>query len=75
MLTLQLGWSSLGMVCKEGIVLACERKLPSKLLIPSSVQKIHEIDSHIMCSSSGLQSDAKSLISYARTTAAVSPTS
>ena len=54
------------MVCKGGIVLACEKKLSSKLLVPNSVRKIHELDTHIMCASSGLQADAKTLIDHAR---------
>jgi len=66
-----LGWSALGMVFKDGIVLACERKIKSKLLVPKSIEKIHELDSHIACAVSGLFADAKTLMTHARSVAAV----
>ena len=59
------------MVFNEGIVLACERKLKSKLIVPKSIEKIHELDSHIACAVSGLFADAKTLMSHARQVAAV----
>ena len=54
------------MVTKEGIVFAAERKLKSKLLVPESINKVHEIDSHIACAVTGLSADAKILIDHAR---------
>lgn len=59
------------MVCKDGVVLGCEKKLHSKLLIPESKENIHELDSHIVCAVSGLTADAKNLIEHARSTAQV----
>ena len=59
------------MVFKDGIVLACERKIKSKLLVPKSIEKIHELDSHIACAVSGLFADAKTLMTHARSVAAV----
>ena len=50
------------MVFNEGIVLAGERKLKSKLIVPKSIEKIHELDSHIACVVSGLFADAKTLM-------------
>jgi len=47
------------MVFNEGIVLVSERKLKSKLIVPSSIQKIHEIDTHIACAVSGLGADSR----------------
>lgn len=54
------------MVFHEGIVLVSERKLKSKLIIPKSIQKIHEIDCHIACAVSGLGADSNRLIDHAR---------
>ena len=50
----KLGSTSVGIQTSEGIVLAVEKRLTSKLLEPSSVEKILEIDSHIGVASSGL---------------------
>ena len=71
MSAMKLGWSALGMVFNDGIVLACERKLKSKLLVPSSIEKIHELDTHIACAVSGLFADAKTLMGHAQQVAAV----
>ena len=58
------------MVFEEGVVLASEKKIQSKLLVPTSIQKIHELDFHCACAVSGLAADSKNLIQKARVTAA-----
>ncbi len=50
----KLGSTAVGIQTKEGTILAVEKRLTSKLLEPSSVQKIMEIDSHIGAAVSGL---------------------
>lgn len=47
-------------------MLAVEKRLTSPLIVPSSVEKIFEIDSHIGCAVSGLTADARTLIEHAR---------
>ena len=37
------GWTSIGIQCKEGVVLAAEKKILSKLQIPSSIEKIYKV--------------------------------
>jgi 20S proteasome alpha/beta subunit len=37
------GWTSVGICCREGIVLASEKQLQSKLLIPASINKIYKV--------------------------------
>ena len=54
----KLGSSGLGVSCKEGIVLAIEKKLVSKLVERTGFEKANTIDSHIMCLVSGLIADA-----------------
>lgn len=56
-----------GILCKDGIVLAAERKTTSKLLAPSKTSdKIYQIDGHISAVVAGLTSDANILINQAR---------
>lgn len=43
-----------------------EKRLTSTLLVPSSVEKIMEIDDHLGCATSGLTSDARTLVAHAR---------
>jgi proteasome alpha subunit len=64
--TVRLGAASIGMVCKDGIVLISDRRKRDKLVVESSANKIHEVDEHIIAVSAGLISDARVLIDKAR---------
>jgi len=44
---LQLGSTSIGIRTSEGVVLAAEKRIPSKLIVPDSVEKISLVDDHI----------------------------
>ena len=61
-----MGATAVGIKTKEGVVLAVEKRLTSPLLIPSSLEKIMEIDRHVGAAMSGLTADARSLIDHAR---------
>lgn len=37
------GWTSIGIQVKDGVVLAAEKKILSKLQIPSSIEKIYKV--------------------------------
>lgn len=63
---IKLGSTALGIQTKDGVLLAVEKRIESKLMVPSSNSKVFEIDSHIGAVYSGLQADGKSLIDYAR---------
>lgn len=63
---MQLGSSAIGIKTSEGVVLAVERRLQSTLIVPESIEKIFEIDSHICCAASGVITDARTLIEHAR---------
>ena len=52
------------------MILAAEKKIASKLQIPSSIENIMKIDYHVICTYSGLRSDARALIERARVGAA-----
>ena len=62
----RLGSSSIGMVCKDGVFILADKRLKDKLIVPSSSNKIHEIDSHIITSVAGILSDARVLIEKAQ---------
>ncbi|RLE44038.1 proteasome subunit alpha [Candidatus Woesearchaeota archaeon] len=60
--TVRLGSASIGIVCKDGILIVADKRVRDKLLAPESTNKILEIDSHIIASSAGILADARILI-------------
>ncbi|ACL17799.1 archaeal proteasome endopeptidase complex subunit alpha [Methanosphaerula palustris] len=60
------GTTAVGIKCNDGIVLLVDKRVNSKLLEPSSIEKIFKIDNHIGVASSGLVGDARSLVDRAR---------
>ena len=60
------GSTSIGIICKDGVVLAAHKRIGSPLIVGDSHEKIFQIDSHIVASSSGLVADARKLIDYSR---------
>jgi len=63
---IKLGSTAVGVQTKEGVCLAVERRITSPLMIPTSIEKIVEIDDHIGCAMSGLIADSRILIDHAR---------
>jgi proteasome alpha subunit len=64
--TIRLGSSSIGIVCKDGVVIVSDRRQKDKLVIEESANKIYEIDEHIMAVAAGIISDARVLVDKAR---------
>ena len=62
----KLGSTAVGITTREGVVIAAEKRLPSSLVVPNSIEKILLIDSHMGCAMSGLSSDARTLVEHAR---------
>jgi 20S proteasome subunit alpha 7 len=60
------GGTSIGIRCKDGIVLAVEKVITSKLLKPGANKRIATIDRHMGAVSSGLVPDGRHFISRAR---------
>ncbi|MCX8204093.1 MAG: archaeal proteasome endopeptidase complex subunit alpha [Candidatus Nezhaarchaeota archaeon] len=60
------GWTTLGVKCAEGVVLAVEKKRILPLVDPSSMEKIWKIDEHVGIAYAGLASDGRVLIDRAR---------
>jgi len=63
---IKLGTTAIGLQTSEGVVLAVEKRITSKLLVPSSMQKLVKLDQHIGSAMSGLVADARTLIDHAR---------
>ncbi|GIL76213.1 hypothetical protein Vretifemale_5708 [Volvox reticuliferus] len=49
----------LGLRCKDGVVLACEKLVLSKLLVEGSNRRIHNIDRHVGVAVAGLAPDGR----------------
>lgn len=64
--TIRLGSASIGIVCKDAVVIVSARRNKDKLIIEESANKINEIDDHIICVSAGISSDARVLVDKAR---------
>lgn len=60
------GITAVGIKCVEGVVLIVDKRVSSRLLEASSIEKIFKIDEHIGVASSGLVGDARSLVDRAR---------
>ena len=61
---------AVGILTKQGVVLAAEKQSASKLLdIGTKPQKMYQIDDHIACAVAGITSDANILVNYCRTSA------
>jgi len=59
--------ASLGILAKDGIVLAAEKKIISKLLDnEKKTEKMYKLDDHVACAVAGITADANILINYAR---------
>ncbi|HJJ36568.1 MAG TPA: archaeal proteasome endopeptidase complex subunit alpha [Methanocorpusculum sp.] len=65
------GTTAVGIKCKTGVVLLVDKRVASRLLEPSSIEKIFRIDEHIGVASSGLVGDARALVDRARVEAQV----
>merc|ERR1719380_440896 len=63
---IKLGSTAIGIRTNEGVILAVEKRVTSPLIEPSSIEKILEIDVHMVCAMSGLTADARTLIDHAR---------
>ena len=56
-----------GLKAQDGIVLAAERRVVSKLLAPSKTsEKTYTLDGHLSCLVAGLNADANILIQQSR---------
>src|SRR6266566_4364153 len=59
------GNTTAGLKFKNGIVLMADKKIGSRLVETSSIEKIFQIDEHVGAATSGLVADARVLVDYA----------
>ena len=60
------GTTSLGMVCKDGVLLLADKRILEKLMIGESIEKIFQVDDHIGASATGFLMDGRVLIERAQ---------
>lgn len=58
--------TAIGIRCKDGVVLGCEKNIQSSMLVPTSNRRIHTLDLHSGLALSGLAADARQLVNKAR---------
>jgi len=60
------GATAIGITAKDGVALVAFKSIHSRLVMPESLKKIFEVDSHIAVTASGLIADARRLVDIAR---------
>ncbi len=60
--TVKLGNTAIGMVCKDGVLLVADKRIVDKLVVLEAIEKIFQIDDHVMATASGIISDARVLV-------------
>ena len=65
------GTTTVGLKSKDGVALIIDKRVTSRLIEPTSIEKIFKIDQNIGCATSGLVADARALVDYARITAQI----
>lgn len=65
------GTTAAGVKAKDAVVLIIDKRISSKLIEPTSIEKIFAIDHHIGCATSGLVADARVLVDRARVDAQI----
>ncbi len=64
--TVKQGSTTIGIVCKDGVLLMADKRITESLIVPASVEKVFQIDEHIGATASGILSDGRILIDRAR---------
>ena len=64
--TVRQGSTAIGFVCKDGVLLVTDKRIVDKLVVPDAVEKIFQVDDHIIATASGILSDARILIERAQ---------
>jgi proteasome alpha subunit len=64
--TVRLGSASIGLVCKDGVVIIADRRIRDNLMVPESANKVYEVDENVISSAAGILADARMLIDQAQ---------
>jgi proteasome alpha subunit len=68
------GTTSIGIRYKDGVLLAIDKRIASRLIEAESIEKIFQIDEHIGAATSGLVADSRIMIDKARVDAQINRT-
>ena len=60
------GTTSLGIACKDGVLLLADKRILEKLMIGESIEKVFQVDDHIGASATGFLMDGRVLIERAQ---------
>ncbi|MBN2142755.1 archaeal proteasome endopeptidase complex subunit alpha [Candidatus Woesearchaeota archaeon] len=64
--TVRLGNTAIGLVYKDGVLLVTDKRIVDKLVVPEAIEKIFQIDDHIIATAAGIISDARVLVEQAQ---------
>ncbi len=64
--TVKQGSTAIGITCKEGVLLLTDKRVVDKLIVPDAIEKIFQIDDHVMATGAGIMPDARVLIERAQ---------
>ncbi len=64
--TVKQGSTAIGIKYDEGVVLLADKRVLDPLIVPSGIEKISEVDDHIIIAASGIISDARVLVERVR---------
>ena len=64
--TVKQGSTAIGFVCKDGVLLVTDKRIVDKLIVNEAVEKISQIDDHVIATASGILSDARILVERAQ---------
>jgi len=64
--TVKQGSTTIGIACKDGVVLIADKRISSKLIVPEAIEKTFKIDDHIAATAAGIISDARVLVDRAQ---------
>lgn len=64
--TVKQGSTAIGFTCKDGVLLVTDKRIVDKLVVPEAVEKIFQVDNHVIATASGILSDARMLIERAQ---------
>ncbi len=64
--TVRLGSASIGLVCKDGVLIISDKRIDDKLVVQKSAKKVNEIDEHLISAIAGIISDARVLTEKAQ---------
>jgi len=58
----ELGNTAIGIVCKDGVILVTDKRIADDLVVAETIEKIWQIDDHVMATAAGITSDARVLV-------------